>query len=40
MTLDEVHMEVGDRGGCPVVFRESGVAQSGRWMDVKKRLGP
>lgn len=27
--LAEVDMKVGDRGGCPVVFRKSGVAQSG-----------
>lgn len=28
--LAEVDREVGDRGGCPVVFRESDVAQSGQ----------
>lgn len=27
--LAEVDRAVGDRGECPVVFRESGVAQSG-----------
>lgn len=27
--LAEVDREVGDRGGYPVVFRESGVVQSG-----------